>query len=119
LTDIGNVQIQNGSLTVTGGAIIGIRGVVGVNEDGTGVAGNGGVGVAGNGGVGVAGESDTGYGGSFTGAAAPLLLGPSSAAGPPNSGMHKMGELYVDVNGVLYFCTANGTPGTWKMVQLV
>jgi hypothetical protein len=111
LTDIGNVQIQNGSLTVTGGAIIGIRGVVGVNEDGTGVVGNGGVGVIG--------ESDTGYGGSFTGAAAPLLLGPSSAAGPPNSGTHKMGELYVDVNGVLYFCTANGTPGTWKMVQLV
>ena len=91
---IGNVQIQNGSLTVTGGAIIGTRGIIGVNENGTGVAG----------------ESDTGYGGSFTGGVAPLILGPSSAAGPPNGGTHKMGELYVDANGVLYFCTASGTP---------
>ena len=71
--------------------------VIGVNENGTGVAG----------------ESDTGYGGSFTGGVAPLILGPSSASGPPNGGTHKMGELYVDANGVLYFCTASGTPGTW------
>ncbi|MGA9154593.1 MAG: hypothetical protein WBZ36_28745 [Candidatus Nitrosopolaris sp.] len=71
-------QIQNGSLAVTGGAIIGMRGVVGVDDEGTGVAGNGGVGVFG--------ESDTGYGGSFTGGAAQLILVPSSAVGPRNSG---------------------------------
>ena len=30
------------------------------------------------------------------------------------------GELYVDSNGRLYYCLANGTPGTWvKMTPLV
>jgi len=32
MADIGNVQIQNGSLILTGGAIIGTKGVIGVNE---------------------------------------------------------------------------------------
>ena len=31
---------------------------------------------------------------------------------------HNIGELYVDNQGVLYFCVASGTPGTWKTVQL-
>src|SRR5262249_12515551 len=39
--------------------------------------------------------------------------------GSPSKGAHNMGELYVDNQGVLYFCMAGGTPGSWKKVQLV
>jgi hypothetical protein len=70
-------------------------------------------------GNGVYGYSSGGYGGLFNGGLAPLCIQPSNTQGPPASGAHNMGELYVDTNGVLYFCTASGTPGTWKIVQLV
>ena len=32
---------------------------------------------------------------------------------------HGLGEFFVDADGVLYFCVQNGTPGTWKKVQLI
>jgi hypothetical protein len=47
----------------------------------------------------------------------------SNTAGSPTTGHHVMGELYLDNQGVLYFCVADGTTanpaGTWKQVQLV
>ena len=58
------------------------------------------------------------YGGHFRGVTAPLRLEPSRSQGPPNSGTHLVGEFYIDNQGVLYFCVASGTPGTWKKVQL-
>ncbi|MGA9152482.1 MAG: hypothetical protein WBZ36_18050 [Candidatus Nitrosopolaris sp.] len=77
-------------------------------------------GIVANGGTdGIVANGNNGYGGSFKGTLAPLKLEPSGAAGSPTTSAHAVGELYVDVNGVLYFCTANGTPGTWKTVQLV
>jgi hypothetical protein len=108
-----NGFLASGTFSLNGAVLIG--GNNGVVAEGT---NNGVVGV-GTGRAGVVGGSDNGYGGWFTGGRAPLMLGPSSTAGAPNSGTHQMGELYVDVNGVLYFCTGTGTPGTWKTVQLV
>jgi hypothetical protein len=67
-------------------------------------------------GTGVIGTS-VGYGGRFSGTKAPLLLSESaSVSGFPASGNHTRGELFVDNAGVLFYCTAGGTPGTW--VQL-
>ena len=121
-------------------------GVFGTSVDGTGVAGSGsgqfGVGVScsgtlnglqasspnGNGvyasangkGVGVIANSDDGLGGEFHGGKAPIRLAPAATAGAPNAatGTHKRGEFYVDANGQLFFCTVDGTPGTWKRVRL-
>lgn len=38
---------------------------------------------------------------------------PDAAAGPPTSGYHKIGTLHMDATGVLWSCTATGTPGSW------
>ncbi|RPI84482.1 MAG: hypothetical protein EHM41_13275 [Chloroflexi bacterium] len=67
---------------------------------------------------GVSGSSDDSYGGSFYGGLAPLRLIPATTPGAPNLGTHKMGELYVDSVGNLYFCTQDGTPGTWAKLNL-
>jgi hypothetical protein len=48
----------------------------------------------------------------------PLLLGPATTAGPPTSGTHSQGEVYVDVNGDVFVCTAAGSPGTWRQFTL-
>ena len=61
----------------------------------------------------VYGQSTSGYGAELDGGVAPLLLTPASVAGPPTTGAHVLGELYVDSTGVLYRCAAAGTPGTW------
>jgi hypothetical protein len=42
-----------------------------------------------------------------------VLTGGAASAGPPTSGLHVQGELYLDQNAVLFYCTAVGTPGTW------
>jgi hypothetical protein len=65
-------------------------------------------------GAGVAGAClGNGYGGVLSGGLAPLLLYPAPTAGPPTTGTHQLGELYVDSDGVQYRCAAAGTPGTW------
>jgi hypothetical protein len=107
-------------------------GVWGHSDNNTGVGGVGGVyGVWGKNvstGIGVYGENDStgsgvtgvstgGLGGVFTGGRAPLLLTPAGAAGPPTSGSHARGEVYVDSNGLLFSCTASGTPGSWRKLS--
>jgi hypothetical protein len=37
----------------------------------------------------------------------------------PTTGTHTVGDLFVDQGSALYFCTASGTPGTWKQVSLL
>jgi hypothetical protein len=69
-----------------------------------------------NGATGVTGDSTTGVGAILSGGLAPLRLTPSGATGAPAASAHTAGELYVDSNGDLFYCTAGGTPGTW--VQL-
>lgn len=45
---------------------------------------------------------------------APLHLMPAaSGTGAPATGAHTKGEFYVDSAGSLWYCYANGTPGTW------
>lgn len=79
-------------------------GVHGESEEGTGVRGFS------------SGRDYPGYGGSFSSDFSQIWLQPASSAGHPRTGSHKMGELFVDKEGALYYCTATGTPGTWKKV---
>jgi hypothetical protein len=58
------------------------------------------------------------YGGTFEGKSAAVRIVPQTTAGKPTSGLHARGELLCDKNGVLWFCTAGGSPGTWKKVTL-
>jgi hypothetical protein len=97
-----------------GGGVAGegfsLAGVYGSSQSADGVFGVGGVGAAG-----VHGSASNGYGGHFEGSVAPLLLTPRVIVGggaPPN-GTHLAGEFVPDIFGVLWFCIADGTPGTW------
>jgi hypothetical protein len=114
---------SNHGAGVKGESQSGAIGVWGVANSGygVGVSGNGGTGVNGYGTIGVGGIG-TEYGGAFSvdnnvvGGLAPLRLVPSNSQGSPNTGNHLMGELYVDNKGALYYCVADGTPGTWKQL---
>jgi hypothetical protein len=67
-------------------------------------------------GTGVVGTSEAGVGGDFSGGAAPIRLRPAEGTdGPPVGGRHQVGELYVDGNGELYFCSK---PGVWRRVVM-
>jgi hypothetical protein len=68
--------------------------------------------------TGVAGIASEGVGGLFAGKEAPIRMLAASTAGAPTTGAHHKGELYVDSQGLLFYCTADGTPGTWKKVHL-
>jgi hypothetical protein len=67
-------------------------------------------------GTAVAGVSDNDVGGFFGGKEAPIRMAAASTPGAPTSGAHHRGELYVDSHGLLFYCTADGTPGTWHQV---
>jgi serine protease len=56
------------------------------------------------------------YGVEAKGARAPLLLDPASGVGPPTSGDHLPGEIFLDANAALFQCVASGSPGTWVRV---
>jgi hypothetical protein len=58
------------------------------------------------------------YGGVFKGSRAPIQLFPSLTNGAPTTGSHGTGELYVSADGHLFFCRADGTPGTWVRLDL-
>jgi len=94
-------------------------GVLGTSGSGTGVKGEGeGAGVQGvsGAGPGVQGSSSRHYGGVFESGFAPLRLQPSeSTVGPPRGAGHRAGELFVDAQGALYYCSG-GTPARWVRV---
>lgn len=69
-------------------------------------------------GNGVTAHSSNGYGLQASGGKSQLYLVPAVNAGAPTTGTHKLGELHLDKNGSLFVCTALGTPGTWKQVQM-
>jgi hypothetical protein len=94
------------------------HGVRGASTTGVGVAGHSAKGAGVHGvsetGTGVVGASEAGLGGDFSGAAAPIRLRPAEGTdGPPSDGTHRVGELYVDGKGELYFCS-----GGWRRVVL-
>jgi hypothetical protein len=97
------------TLSTTGSnGLIGISGLVG----GIGLHGEC---DSGTGAVGVLGSSSSGYSvvADSLGGLAPLLLKKGSTSGQPTTGTHKAGELFVDVNGTLFYSVIAGTPGTW------
>ena len=65
--------------------------------------------------IGVRGLSSGKYGGEFYGGQANLLLDPHKTKDPSNS-YHLAGELFVAVDGTLYYCVTTGTPGTWQIL---
>jgi len=75
------------------------------------------IGVLGNATTGVMGVGD--IGGVFSGDSNAINLNPQSFAGEsiPSGDDHLKGDLLVDVNGVLWLCVADGTPGTWIRVS--
>ncbi len=86
----------------------------GIRGDGKGVLGRGvwghsdsdGIGVAGDGGIGVL----------ATGTRAARQLGALGPPPPQRTDAHVKGELTTDASGDLSFCTADGTPGTWRQL---
>jgi hypothetical protein len=70
----------------------------------------------GGGGTGLWARSIGGVAARLEGWKANALLVPGSVAGPV-PGAHERGELYVDANGDLWYCTTPGTPGIWRKVS--
>lgn len=107
----GAVAIRGNSPTGYGIHGTGAAGVIGEASSGTsGILGTGFAGV-------VATGTAASYGLVASGGMAPVRLVPSSTAGPPLSGSHSAGELYVDSSGALFYfngsawVTGTGTPG--------
>ena len=103
------VQAEGGASNGPGGNFTG-------NSNGAGIISSGG-------GIG-AGVSATGGGTSGNGAklagggtGAPLNLVPSGTPGPPGSGPHALGDVWMDQGGLLWTCIVAGTPGTFVPIQ--
>ena len=56
------------------------------------------------------------YGGEFFGGLAEVRLRPGGEAPITLTNAHAVGELYEDVTGELWLCTAAGSPGTWRQI---
>lgn len=104
---------------------IGVQGVTPAEVDGVGVQGEGITGVRGVGGlIGVVGSGDTGVsaigtdiGGVFSGSRVALRLGALGSPPPVRAVEFATGEITVDENGALWFCTSGGRPGRWRKVS--
>ncbi len=66
--------------------------------------------------AGVNGNSTSGIGGWFTGGKANLRLIPNGSPGIPAVD-HSTGDMLVDSNGMLFYCIAGGTPGTFRQIS--
>jgi hypothetical protein len=105
-------------------------GVLGESDIGTGIIGfaysNGvahGVGASGTSdntlGIGVLGTANAagGLGASFQGGRANLSLVNASLAGPPTSGAHARGDIWMDNWAIMWICIGDGTPGIFAPLQ--
>ncbi len=118
------VAASGSSPTGTGleGSTTSGTGIVGLADGGDGafgqtVSGRGVVGTADTG-VGLSAFSESGTGavvGSTTGV--PLQITPGSTVGPPTSGFHPTGGIYLDAAGQLFICLGDGSPGFWSLVN--
>lgn len=97
---VGVYGIADQSFGVRGDATSGL-GVFGLSTDGTAVAG----------------QSTNGVGGYFTGATSAIVLGGAFTPPAQQALAHRVGSLTVDGNGDLWYCTAAGTPGTWRQLS--
>lgn len=93
-------------------------GVRGESSSGFGVRGEAvtGIGVAGSAPQGIALSGEGRFGGQFKGTRAAVRLVPTASVGPPTTAKHQRGELVCDNDGHLWFCTGDGTPGTWAQI---
>src|SRR5262249_13708605 len=105
---LGHAQQTNFVAGVMGLADAGATAVLGNAIDGLGVLG------LSNAGVGVAASSFSSYGIVSDGGKAVARFNGLHAAPPSRGDAHLRGELEVDVNQDLWWCTADGTPGTWR-----
>lgn len=116
VTGIKGVSIDVGIMGVSGESLNGV-GVDGVSKNWSGVHGKSTIatGVFGESesGWGVHGLSTASYGGVFQSNFAQIRLVPASSVGQPSKGQHYGGELFVDAIGTLFYCVADGTPGSW------
>ena len=125
---VGVTGIASGAAGVAGENLTTGPGVMGTSAQGVGVTGiaSGGIrpvailgdNASGNSdGVAVAARGGAGVGLEASGDRAAIRLDPvKRKRGPPTTGHHLMGEMMVDSLGNLFFCKANGTPGTWVKV---
>jgi hypothetical protein len=104
----------------TGGGAGGF-GVWGNSTGSTGVYGNSttGWGVVGQSAqsAGVNGNSSFGAGGQFYGGRAQIWLVPAAGAGPPSTGAHSVGDVWMDSRGTAWICVISGTPGNFMPLQ--
>lgn len=112
---IGNSQSQRGVVGLSRYS----RGVHGQSETDIGVNGeSGGTGVRGVGtGIGVGGASVSGTAVHAMSDHVPLHLtsyGLNRPAPTGDSTLHRAGDLVVESSGALWYCIADGTPGTWR-----
>jgi hypothetical protein len=105
-TGVQGHDLNGGGTGVLGDSEHGI-GVYGYTDDGRGTYGYA------NSGSALYGYAGSGYGLTAFGGRAPLYLNPGATAGPPTTGSHQRGEVWVDANGLHWHCVATGTPGTW------
>jgi hypothetical protein len=56
-------------------------------------------------------------GGQFSGVRAPINVVPATAAGPPTTTAHSVGDLWTDSAGVIWACLTAGTPGVFAPLQ--
>jgi hypothetical protein len=75
-------------------------------------------------GTGITGHGVTAYGGSqglgaaLLGGRAQVQLIPEGSTGAPTTNPHYQGDMWLDNTGVLWVCTATGTPGTFLPVHM-
>jgi hypothetical protein len=110
-----NVASSTTELTTTGPQIVddGALVVTGTTADYGVIASGTNVGMWGKGTIGVFGEGTVG--GVFSGTGASISLTPLATSGAP-TGDSLRGDIAVDADGVLWFCGASGSPGTWIRV---
>lgn len=91
-------------------------GVCGETTSGRGIIGTGRIGVQGDGSrySFVASSANTA---ALLLTAVPFGAGTGRPAPPSRTDLHQLGEIDVDVNGDLWFCIADGTPGTWRKLS--
>jgi len=111
-------EVPNYGYAVRGraGAGFGVHGEA--SGAGTGVHGQSatGFGVSGSSTKAVAVSGQGRIGGEFKGTRAAIRLVPADIVGAPTTSSHRRGELMCDKNGQLWFCTTDGTPGTWVTI---
>jgi hypothetical protein len=95
------------------GRALSMQGTAGVRGDAGGMTagGDNGQGVMG---LGVAPGTLGGY---FQGVRAPLNLSAASSPGPPTTGAHALGDIWMDAYGMLWACLTAGTPGVFAPIQ--